>query len=81
MPLSGNNNNRRALTGGVRHAQVQALPSGAVTLTFGAKSDPLSQDISALVVHLYSSDVKQEPTTGKAPALAAVTEVCRIRCA
>ena len=56
--------------------QVQALPSGAITLSFGAKSDPLSQDISALVLHLYNSEVKHEVTTGKAPALAAVTEVC-----
>ncbi len=55
--------------------QVQALPSGAITLTYGAKSDPLSRDISALVLHLYNSEVKHEVTTGKAPALAAVTEV------
>lgn len=58
--------------------QVQALPSGAITLSFGAKSDPLSQDISALVLHLYNSEVKHEVTTGKAPALAAVTEVCMV---
>lgn len=61
--------------------QVQALPSGAISLSFGAKSDPLSQDISALVLHLYNSEVKQEVTTGKAPALAAVTEVCIVYCA
>lgn len=61
--------------------QVQPLPSGAISLSFGAKSDPLSQDISALVLHLYNSEVKQEVTTGKAPALAAVTEVCIVYCA
>ena len=55
--------------------QVQPMPSGAVTLTFGAKSDPLAQDISAVILHLYTNDVKQEQATGKAPALAPVTEV------
>ena len=51
------------------------MPSGAVTLAFGGKSDPLAQDISAVILHLYTSDVKQEQATGKAPALAPVTEV------
>ena len=55
--------------------QLQALPSGAITMTFGQKSDVLSQDVSAVVLHLYNSQVKQEATTGKGPALAAVTEV------
>lgn len=55
--------------------QLQALPSGAIIITFGQKSDALSQDICALVLHLYNSQVKQEATTGKGPALAAVTEV------
>lgn len=55
--------------------QVQALPSGMITLTFGKKSDALSQEISALVLHLYNGQAKQEATTGKGPALAAVTEV------
>lgn len=44
-------------------------------MTFGQKSDVLSQDVSAVVLHLYNSQVKQEATTGKGPALAAVTEV------
>ena len=55
--------------------QLQALPSGAITMTFGQKSDALSQDISAVVLHLYNSQFKLEATSGKAPALAAVTEV------
>ncbi|DBA76325.1 TPA: hypothetical protein ACH3X1_010037 [Trebouxia sp. C0004] len=61
--------------------EVHAFPSGAITLCFGAKSDPLSQHISALVLHLYNSEVKQEVTTGKAPALAAVTEAKMIKVA
>ena len=44
-------------------------------MTFGPKSDAFAQHISALVIHLYSSDSKQELSSGKAPALAAVTEV------
>ena len=55
--------------------QAQALPSGAITMTFGARSDALANDISALVVHLYTQDAKQDISMGKAPALAAVTEV------
>lgn len=55
--------------------QVQALPSGAITMTFSAKSDALAQDISAVVIHLYTQDPKQDLSTGKGPALAAVTEV------
>ena len=55
--------------------QLQALSSGAITMTFGQKSDALSQDISAVVLHLYNSQCKLEATSGKAPALAAVTEV------
>lgn len=55
--------------------QVQALPSGAITVTFSAKSDALAQDISAVVIHLYTQDPKQDLCTGKGPALAAVTEV------
>lgn len=55
--------------------QVQALPSGALTMTFGAKSDALAKDISALVVHLYTQDTKLDLSVGKTPALAAVTEV------
>ena len=54
--------------------QAQALPSGAITVTFGAKSDALAQDISALVIHLFTQDPK-DLSTGKSPALAAVTEV------
>ncbi|KAL0043116.1 hypothetical protein WJX79_009720 [Trebouxia sp. C0005] len=61
--------------------EVQALPSGAITLSFGAKSDPLSQKISALVLHLYNSEVKHEVSTGKAPALAAMTEAKMIKVA
>lgn len=55
--------------------QTQALPSDAVTITFGAKSDALAQHISALVIHLFTQDPKQDLSTGKTPALAAVTEV------
>lgn len=55
--------------------QAQALPSGAITVTFGAKSDALAQDISALVIHLFTQAPKQDLSTGKSPALAAVTEV------
>ena len=58
--------------------QVQALPSGAVTVTFGPKSDDLAVDISAVVVHLYTADAKLELSSGKAPALAAVTEVLNL---
>lgn len=58
--------------------QAQALPSGAITMTFGAKSDALAQDISAFVIHLFTHDPKQDPSTGKSPALAAVTEVLPI---
>lgn len=62
-------------------AEVQALPSGAITMTFGAKSDALAQDISALVVHLYTQDTKLDLSVGKAPALAAVTEAKLIKVA
>ena len=58
--------------------QAQALPSGAITMTFGAKSDALAQDISAFVIHLFTHNPKHDPSTGKSPALAAVTEVLPI---
>ena len=51
------------------------MPSGAITMTFSAKSDALAQDISALVIHLFTQDSRQDVSTGKTPALAAVTEV------
>lgn len=44
-------------------------------MTFGAKSDALAKDISAVVVHLYTQDAKLDLSMGKTPALAAVTEV------
>ena len=55
--------------------QAQAMPSGAITMTFSAKSDALAQDISALVIHLFTQDSRQDVSTSKTPALAAVTEV------
>ncbi|KAL3141961.1 hypothetical protein ABBQ32_004607 [Trebouxia sp. C0010 RCD-2024] len=62
-------------------AEVQALPSGAITMTFGAKSDALAKDISAVVVHLYTQDAKLDLSMGKTPALAAVTEAKLIKVA
>ncbi|KAK9805597.1 hypothetical protein WJX72_006900 [[Myrmecia] bisecta] len=54
---------------------------GSAVVQFSSQSDGLILELSAVVIHLYTSNVTVETETGKPPALSAQTEAKLIRTA